>query len=103
MIWTRQFYYLFSFQLSFAPSPVNIQPAVRPFVPTPSSPLKNADKYQHASTLATQLYVVLDDIFESRASPATVSRMSISINAQNLPSYALNDLLIAHPSPIAVS
>ncbi|GAB2232766.1 hypothetical protein Drorol1_Dr00011820 [Drosera rotundifolia] len=43
-------------QLSFAPSPVNTQPAVRPFVPTPSSPLKNADKYQHPSTLATQLY-----------------------------------------------
>ncbi|GAB2215970.1 hypothetical protein Droror1_Dr00023736 [Drosera rotundifolia] len=46
---------------------------------------------------------VLDDIFENRASPAIVSRMSISINAQNLPSYALNDLLIAHPSPAAVS
>ncbi|GAB2229855.1 hypothetical protein Droror1_Dr00014111 [Drosera rotundifolia] len=46
---------------------------------------------------------VLDDIFENRASPAPVSRMSISINAQKLPSYALNDLLIAHPSPAAVS
>ncbi|GAB2278020.1 hypothetical protein Dimus_012719 [Dionaea muscipula] len=46
---------------------------------------------------------VLDEIFEDRVSPDPVSRISICINARKLPCYALNDLLIAHPCPAAVS
>ncbi|GAB2210732.1 hypothetical protein Drorol1_Dr00016015 [Drosera rotundifolia] len=43
-------------QMNFGPPPVVNQPAVRPFTPTPPTPLRDADKYQQPSTLAAQLY-----------------------------------------------
>ncbi|VFQ84179.1 unnamed protein product [Cuscuta campestris] len=46
---------------------------------------------------------VLDDILENRTKPAEVSRMLVSLNSQHLPTYALNDILVAHPSPATVS
>ncbi|KAL8167617.1 hypothetical protein V2J09_009116 [Rumex salicifolius] len=46
---------------------------------------------------------VLDDILAKRRAPSELSRMSISINSKLVWSPALNDVLIAHPSPAAVS
>ncbi|KAF9589766.1 hypothetical protein IFM89_028675 [Coptis chinensis] len=46
---------------------------------------------------------VLDDILEGRKAFSELSRISISVNRQLLPQYALNDLLIAHPCPATVS
>lgn len=46
---------------------------------------------------------IVDDILEDRSDPSELSRMSIRINSKLLPIYALNDILIAHPCPAAVS
>ncbi|XP_038686339.1 NADH kinase isoform X1 [Tripterygium wilfordii] len=46
---------------------------------------------------------VLDDVLEDRAFPSKLTRISICINSQRLSTYALNDILIAHPCPAAVS
>ncbi|CAN4102996.1 unnamed protein product [Withania somnifera] len=46
---------------------------------------------------------IIDDILEHRARLSEVSRMSVTLNSKQLPTYALNDVLIAHPCPAAVS
>ncbi|KAJ4836144.1 hypothetical protein Tsubulata_038854 [Turnera subulata] len=46
---------------------------------------------------------VLDDILEGRKIPSGLSRISMSVKSQLLPTYALNDILMAHPCPAAVS
>ncbi|GAV60681.1 NAD_kinase domain-containing protein [Cephalotus follicularis] len=46
---------------------------------------------------------VLDNILEGQAGPSELSRISLSVNSKLLSSYALNDILIAHPCPAAVS
>ncbi|KAG9448142.1 hypothetical protein H6P81_014270 [Aristolochia fimbriata] len=46
---------------------------------------------------------VLDDILEGNMASSEVSRMSISLNGQVLSTYALNDVLIAHPCPATIS
>lgn len=46
---------------------------------------------------------VLDDILDDRRTPSNLSRMSICLNSQLLPTYALNDALLAHPCPATVS
>ncbi|CAN1302789.1 NADH kinase [Linum perenne] len=46
---------------------------------------------------------VLDDILESRKLPSELSRMSLRVNSQPLSTFALNDVLVAHPCPATVS
>lgn len=46
---------------------------------------------------------VLDDILGGQIVPSDITRMSISANSQLLSTYALNDILIAHPCPATVS
>nr|GMN71176.1 hypothetical protein TIFTF001_054048 [Ficus carica] len=46
---------------------------------------------------------VLDSIIEGRRAPSQLSRMLIHLNSEQLPTYALNDILIAHPCPSSVS
>ncbi|XP_027774547.1 NADH kinase isoform X2 [Solanum pennellii] len=46
---------------------------------------------------------IIDDILENHARPSEVSRMSITHNSKQLPTYALNDVLICHPCPATVS
>ncbi|KAJ8423453.1 hypothetical protein Cgig2_009355 [Carnegiea gigantea] len=46
---------------------------------------------------------VLDDILEKRATPSDITRVSVCVNSQSLPTHALNDVLIAHPCPASVS
>ncbi|XP_057766370.1 probable NADH kinase isoform X2 [Salvia miltiorrhiza] len=46
---------------------------------------------------------VVDGILENRAEPSELSRMAITINSKPIPTYALNDILLAHPCPAAVS
>ncbi|KAK9674217.1 hypothetical protein RND81_12G219100 [Saponaria officinalis] len=46
---------------------------------------------------------VLDDILEKRAVPSEISRISIKLNSELLPTHALNDLLIAYPCPASMS
>ncbi|KAL8159343.1 hypothetical protein V2J09_000880, partial [Rumex salicifolius] len=46
---------------------------------------------------------VLIDIIENRTSPYELSRISLSLNSQHIETAALNDLLIAHPCPAALS
>ncbi|XP_059662776.1 NADH kinase [Cornus florida] len=46
---------------------------------------------------------ILDGILEGRNLPSKLTRMSISVNSQLLSTYALNDVLIAHPCPATVS
>ncbi|BFG28956.1 hypothetical protein CerSpe_152300 [Prunus speciosa] len=46
---------------------------------------------------------VLDNILEDRAIPSKLTRISVSVNSQPLSTYALNDILIAHPCPAALS
>ncbi|CAK7351817.1 unnamed protein product [Dovyalis caffra] len=46
---------------------------------------------------------VLDDILAGQKVPSKLSRISISVNSQLLSTYALNDILIAHPCPATVS
>ncbi|GMN71138.1 hypothetical protein TIFTF001_054043 [Ficus carica] len=51
----------------------------------------------------TQAEEVLDSIIEGRRAPSQLSRMLIHLNSEQLPTYALNDILIAHPCPASVS
>ncbi|KAK6934132.1 NAD kinase [Dillenia turbinata] len=55
-----------------------------------------------AATVST-FEQVLDNILEGRSSPSELSRMSICVNSKLLSTYALNDVLIAHPCPATVS
>lgn len=49
------------------------------------------------------IFQVLDSIIEGRRAPSQLSRMLIHLNSEQLPTYALNDILIAHPCPASVS
>ncbi|KAL3503070.1 hypothetical protein ACH5RR_037519 [Cinchona calisaya] len=46
---------------------------------------------------------ILDDIHENRTIPSEVARMTVHVNSEQLSTYALNDVLIAHPCPATVS
>ncbi|XP_077229577.1 NAD(H) kinase 3 isoform X1 [Tasmannia lanceolata] len=46
---------------------------------------------------------VFDEVLEGCKAPSELSRMSISLNGQLLSTCALNDVLVAHPCPAAVS
>ncbi|KAI4351518.1 hypothetical protein L6164_005882 [Bauhinia variegata] len=46
---------------------------------------------------------VLDGILDGKNIPSELTRISISVNTVQLSTYALNDILIAHPCPAAVS
>uniref|UniRef100_A0A1D1ZBU8 NADH kinase n=1 Tax=Anthurium amnicola TaxID=1678845 RepID=A0A1D1ZBU8_9ARAE len=46
---------------------------------------------------------VLDEILEGHKVPSELSRISIGLNGCLLPTFALNDVLVAHPCPATVS
>ncbi|KAJ0964845.1 hypothetical protein J5N97_025983 [Dioscorea zingiberensis] len=46
---------------------------------------------------------VLDEILEGCKEPSKLSRISISLNGSKLSTFALNDILAAHPCPATVS
>ncbi|KAI4323069.1 hypothetical protein L6164_022705 [Bauhinia variegata] len=46
---------------------------------------------------------VFDGILEGQIIPSELTRISISVNSFRLSTYALNDILIAHPCPAALS
>ncbi|KAL7216640.1 hypothetical protein ACSBR1_028553 [Camellia fascicularis] len=46
---------------------------------------------------------MLDNILEGQTGPSKLLRMSICVNSKLLSTYALNDVLIAHPCPATVS
>ncbi|XP_028763732.1 NADH kinase-like isoform X1 [Neltuma alba] len=46
---------------------------------------------------------VLNGILESQTVPSKLKRISISVNTRQLPTYALNDILVANPCPAALS
>ncbi|XP_057451106.1 NADH kinase-like [Lotus japonicus] len=46
---------------------------------------------------------VLDGILEDQIVPSKLTRIKISVNAGDLSTYALNDILVAHPCPAALS
>ncbi|KAK2422720.1 NADH kinase [Trifolium repens] len=55
------------------------------------------------STTVENFEQVLDSILEGRVAPSELTRIRISVNALHLSTYALNDVLVAHPSPAALS
>ncbi|XP_078433471.1 NAD(H) kinase 3 isoform X2 [Wolffia australiana] len=46
---------------------------------------------------------VLDEVLEGQRAPSNLSRISLSLNDRLMPTFALNDVLIAHPCPASVS
>ncbi|KAI7728147.1 hypothetical protein M8C21_017567 [Ambrosia artemisiifolia] len=46
---------------------------------------------------------ILSNILEGQTTPFELSRMSIHVNSTPLSTYALNDILIAHPCPASAS
>ncbi|THU58700.1 hypothetical protein C4D60_Mb03t17160 [Musa balbisiana] len=46
---------------------------------------------------------VLDEILENHKHPTELTRISINLNNRQLPTFALNDVLVAHPCPASVS
>ncbi|XP_051126306.1 NADH kinase [Andrographis paniculata] len=46
---------------------------------------------------------ILDGILENRCRPSELARMAVSINSNMVQTSALNDILLAHPCPAAVS
>ncbi|KAG5114099.1 hypothetical protein AAZX31_13G247600 [Glycine max] len=46
---------------------------------------------------------VLDSILEGQIVPSELTRIMMSVNGLDLSTYALNDILIAHPCPASVS
>ncbi|XP_073133987.1 probable NADH kinase [Henckelia pumila] len=58
--------------------------------------------YLCAST-ANNFEQILDEIIENHYEPSELARMAIRINSKLIPTSALNDVLLAHPCPAAVS
>ncbi|EPS66418.1 hypothetical protein M569_08358, partial [Genlisea aurea] len=52
---------------------------------------------------ASNLEEILDGIIAKRSTPSELARIAIRVNAKLLSISALNDVLLAHPSPAAVS
>jgi len=48
-------------------------------------------------------YQMLDDILEGRAKAVELKRISTFIDGVRIDAPALNDILIAHPNPAAIS
>lgn len=48
-------------------------------------------------------FQVLDDILEGQIISSELTRIMISVNALRLSTYALNDILVAHPCPASLS
>ncbi|KAI3427617.1 uncharacterized protein J3R85_009466, partial [Psidium guajava] len=46
---------------------------------------------------------MLDDILDDRSIPSKLTRLAIRVNSHLMPKYALNDVLVSHPCPAAVS
>lgn len=46
---------------------------------------------------------MLDEVLEGKKTPTELSRVSFKINSAKVPTFALNDILIAHPCPASVS
>ncbi|KAL5062242.1 hypothetical protein RYX36_023979 [Vicia faba] len=46
---------------------------------------------------------VLDGILENRIAPSKLTRINISVNALDFPTYALNDILVANLCPASIS
>ena len=46
---------------------------------------------------------VLDEVLEGKKTPTELSRVSLKINGAKVPTFALNDILMAHPCPASVS
>ncbi|KAL2466762.1 NADH kinase [Abeliophyllum distichum] len=46
---------------------------------------------------------LVDDILQDLTEPSEVSRMAISVNSKLISTFALNDVLVAHPCPATVS
>lgn len=46
---------------------------------------------------------VFQDILESKRNPLCLNRISACVNGDELRTYALNDILLAHPNPAAVT
>ncbi|KAK9937770.1 hypothetical protein M0R45_014540 [Rubus argutus] len=46
---------------------------------------------------------ILDNIIKDRIIPSNLTRISIGVNSQVVSTYALNDILIAHPCPATLS
>lgn len=46
---------------------------------------------------------VLDEILEGHKHPSELTRISVNLNGDLLPTFALNDVLVAHPCPASVS
>ncbi|KAL5736631.1 hypothetical protein ACOSQ2_031419 [Xanthoceras sorbifolium] len=58
--------------------------------------------YLCAATVKT-FEQVLDNILAGQIIPSKLSRIAVSVNSKLLPTFALNDILIAHPCPATVS
>ncbi|XP_030525496.2 NADH kinase-like [Rhodamnia argentea] len=46
---------------------------------------------------------MLDDILDDRLIPSKLTRLAVHVNSHLMPKYALNDILVSHPCPAAVS
>ncbi|XP_031266085.1 probable NADH kinase isoform X2 [Pistacia vera] len=46
---------------------------------------------------------VIDKILDGQLVPSILSRISVCVNSEQLPTFALNDILVAHPCPATVS
>ncbi|XP_008792298.1 probable NADH kinase [Phoenix dactylifera] len=46
---------------------------------------------------------LLDEILEGHKHPSELTRISVNLNGNPLPTFALNDILVAHPCPATVS
>ncbi|KAJ0102536.1 hypothetical protein Patl1_04948 [Pistacia atlantica] len=48
-------------------------------------------------------FQVIDKILDGQLVPSILSRISVCVNSEQLPTFALNDILVAHPCPATVS
>lgn len=62
-----------------------------------------AHRFQVLLFYREPFFQVLDNFIEGQMIPSELARISIHVNSQLLPTYALNDILIAHPCPAAIS
>lgn len=86
-------------QPNFPPPPVSAQPAVRPFVPAPAPVLRNAEQYQQAPTLGSQLYPGSTNSSYQSGPPGPGSFGSIPPQTGGIPSQRMPQVVAPTPTP----
>ncbi|KAJ0044873.1 hypothetical protein Pint_04837 [Pistacia integerrima] len=68
-----------------------------------NEPKTHSYMQQETCFIIWHCFQVIDKILDGQLVPSILSRISVCVNSEQLPTFALNDILVAHPCPATVS